>query len=570
MDVVVRPSEITAEPGNTTLGNSTVNITLVDPETGEPIPNAPVVITLPDGTEVPAVTDENGTVEVPVDLPVGTHTLDVSYPGDDTYGPSSTTVDITINPRPSEIEAEVLNNTPGNVTISATVTDAETGLPVPNGPVEVYVNGTLVGTGEVVDGKVTIPTNITEPGNYDFEVKYLGNENYTASEDNLPVDVESHESEIEGTTINNVVGDTEIEITLKDPDTGDVLANREVTVTLPDGSNKTATTDENGKVRLPLDLPAGENDLVLSFAGDDEYGPSTTPMVVDVVKRNATLNPEVVNRTPGKAVIEVTATDNLTGKPVINGTIELTLADGTKVSAITDENGVARFENVTVPKGGYNYNATLLENPIYNEAEGNVSVSPIKIKITIKIGSWKLVCVVEEQENGTDYKDVIDRYVPKYTAQKAVKAYSAPKYQSRYQSRYNVPNKYNKYSPRKYRSTWNKARPHIVPVNRLSKEKYQLYIYLYSEYFNGTLSYSDFVAILEANGIEITTSNAWDEDGMMVFEYDSIDDVPDSFEIHDNSGHASDFSQNIDKSKANGQSGVIDNGDIEVEIEVEA
>ena len=63
--------KLLVEPGNTTLGNSTVNITLVDPETGEPIPNAPVIITLPDGTEVPAVTDENGTVEVPVDLPVG-------------------------------------------------------------------------------------------------------------------------------------------------------------------------------------------------------------------------------------------------------------------------------------------------------------------------------------------------------------------------------------------------------------------------------------------------------------------------------------------------------------------
>jgi len=57
---------------------------------------------------------------------------------------------------------------------------------------------------------------------------------------------------------------------------------------------------------------------------------------------------------------------------------------------------------------------------------------------------------------------------------------------------------------------------------------------------------------------------------MLVFEYDNIDEVPDSFDIHDNRGKASDFNQNIDKSKANGQSGVIDNGDIEVEIEVEA
>ena len=57
---------------------------------------------------------------------------------------------------------------------------------------------------------------------------------------------------------------------------------------------------------------------------------------------------------------------------------------------------------------------------------------------------------------------------------------------------------------------------------------------------------------------------------MLVFEYDSIEDVPDSFDIHDNSGHTSDSSQNIDKSKDTGKSGVVDSGNIEVEIEVEA
>jgi len=236
VDVVGRPSEITAEPGNETLGNSTVNITLVDPETNEPIPNAPVIITLPDSTNITATTDENGTVEVPVDLPVGPHTLNVTYPGNETYSPSNTTVDLTINPRPSDIEAEVVNNTPGNVTITANVTYAETGLPVPNGPVEVYVNGTLVGTGEVVDGKVTIVTDITEPGSYDFDVRYLGNENYTSSDDDVPADVVSRETEISGDVINNIIGDTEIEITLKDPVTGDLLANKEVIVTLPDGT----------------------------------------------------------------------------------------------------------------------------------------------------------------------------------------------------------------------------------------------------------------------------------------------------------------------------------------------
>ncbi|WP_461436109.1 MSCRAMM family protein, partial [Methanosphaera sp.] len=661
VDVVGRPSDITAEPGNETLGNSTVNITLVDPETNEPIPFAPVIITLPDGTQVNGTTDENGTVEVPVDLPVGPHTLNVTYPGNETYAPSNTTVDMNILPRPSEIEAELINNTAGNVTIKATVTDAETGELVPNGPVEVYVNGTLVGTGEVVDGIAIIKTNITEIGNYDFDVEYLGNENYTESNTTVNDDVVGRPSDITaepgreelgnstvnitlvdpetnepipnapviitlpdgtnvtGTTdengfvevpvdlpagnhtlvvtypgnetyspsnttvdmeilplptviepevINPVIGEREIELVLKDPETGDLLANKPVVITLPDGSTINATTDENGKVRTPVDLPAGENELIISFAGDDKYSPSTAPLVVDVVKRNATLTPTVRENVNGTAVVDILAVDDLTGKPVVNGTIELTLADGTKVTAITDENGIATFTGVNVPVGETVYDAKLIENPIYNKAVTDVTID--NVPRMINIGNWTLIRVNVPVDNGTD--DVVPgepdtvKPVPRNKGKVAPRVRSVNKYQQR-TSKYNRYNRYSRYTSRyNKRPSWNRPSRGIpVPVPAMTKEQYILFITLYGELLEGDISFSDFMVVLKLNGIEIASTNAWDENGQITLTYDDISEVPDSIEIQDNSGHFSDYNSDIEKDNAPSSSGEIDSGDINVE-----
>ena len=203
MDVVKRNATLTPEVVNRTVGEAVVEITAVDELTGEPVVNGTIELTLPDGTVLTAVTDENGVARFDnVSVPVGVNDFDAKLIENPIYNEADT--ELTINTEPTEIEPEV---------------------------------------------------------------------------------------------INPVVGETEIEIVLKDPVTGDVLANKPVVITLPDGSTINATTDDNGVVRTDVDLPAGENDLVVDFAGDDEYGPSTTPFVVDVVKRNATLTPEVVNRT---------------------------------------------------------------------------------------------------------------------------------------------------------------------------------------------------------------------------------------------------------------------------------
>ena len=80
------------------------------------------------------------------------------------------------------------------------------------------------------------------------------------------------------------------------------------------------------------------------------------------------------------------------------------------------------------------------------------------------------------------------------------------------------------------------------------------------------MSFSDFIAILRENGIQIDESNAWNSNGTLIFDYDVLEDVPDSIELHDNGGHVEDSSDRVEKYNPRSDSGVIDSGEIEVTV----
>ena len=560
VEVVGRESDIVAKPGNTTLGNTTIDVNLTDSVTGELIKSATVIVTLPNGTNITAITDDNGSVTVPVDLPVGDNNITVTYPGNETYNATSTDLTVTVEPRASVTEASVINNTAGNVTLDVLVTDAGTGEVVPNGPVIVLVNGTVVGKGEIVDGKVTIVTDIAEKGIYNIDVVYEGNENYTESNDLLEdVEVVSKDSVIISEVTNDTVGNTIIKVTLVDPETNKTIPNAPIIVTLPNGTEINTNTDENGTAIIPVDLPAGENNVTVRYPGNETYNASNSTIPVNVFKRNATLTPGIVNNTDGKVTIVINATDSFDKTPITNGVIELELPNGSKVTGELTDDGTVTFKDVEVPYGITQLNATLIENPTYNTAETSILVNSTPSTIIIKIGEWKLVCYndtpVVTPTNKTPAKDKVNKIKP---------------VTNKVKSNNNRNAKFNKYNKNRYNKPSLKKASHKSNVPKMSKLKYRIFITLYKEYFNGNMSYSDFVAILKQNGIEIGRSNAWNSNGEIILEYETINDVPDTIELHDNSEHLGDYSQKIDKTKAQDNSGVIDSGDIEVESKAPA
>ena len=77
------------------------------------------------------------------------------------------------------------------------------------------------------------------------------------------------------------------------------------------------------------------------------------------------------------------------------------------------------------------------------------------------------------------------------------------------------------------------------------------------------MSYADFIAALEHEGIDITHHHThWDENGVLVIDYESLDDVPHTINLVNSQDHVETSSATIDKTGANSKGNVIDSGEV--------
>jgi hypothetical protein len=340
---------------------------------------------LPDGTDVTGTTDGDGNVVIPVDLPVGDSNITVTYPGDETYNSTQITVPITVNPRDSVTDAEVVNNTVGNVTLEVEVNDAVTGETVPDGPVEVYIDDVLVGTGEIVDGNVKLTLDIDEAGTYDITIKYEGNTNYTTSEIVLDdITIVPHNATIEADEVENTVNHTQVNITLTDPATQEAIAGAPIEVYYNGTLIANATTGSDGSVLVDVNLPAGNYTLDVVYTGNQTYESITQELPISIVKRDAKVTPVIKSGEYNHTVIDAIITDEKTGEALVNATAELTLDDGTTIRNTTNDEGIVTF-NVLVPTGEHEVNVNLIESPLYNSADANATIEVDKLAVIVTV-----------------------------------------------------------------------------------------------------------------------------------------------------------------------------------------
>ena len=128
------------------------------------------------------------------------------------------------------------------------------------------------------------------------------------------------------------VGDTAI--------TGTAEAGSTVEVTLPDGSKVSAKADQDGNFSVPVSgLKEGDT---VSVTATDDAGNTSNPTSVTVGKGTDTTAPSAPVLNPVKA-----GATAVTGTAEAGSTVEVTLPDGSKVSAKADQDG-----NFSVPVSG--------------------------------------------------------------------------------------------------------------------------------------------------------------------------------------------------------------------------
>lgn len=226
-------------------------------------------------------------------------------------------------------------------------------------------------------------------------------------------------------------------------------------------------------------------------------------------------------------------------------------AHGKQVNLKTDTNTKYVFENLPKYNNGelIKYTANLVEIPKGYKESTNESQYGILIKLkksenknTLK-WAWKLVKILYKHQNTHTNKKV------KYTkGNKKIKGL-IKSLKTNYKSVKHAKYKHNQKSY-KYNTNYKKSVTY----------KYRLYIYLYSEFMNGSMSYDDFEAILKVNNIKITKSD-W-KNGVIIVDYDDISDVPDIITLHDKKGRVPNSSSKVNKTKAKNSDNVVDSSEI--------
>ncbi|WP_296856853.1 Cna B-type domain-containing protein, partial [uncultured Methanobrevibacter sp.] len=188
-------------------------------------------------------------------------------------------------------------------------------------------------------------------------------------------------------------------------------------------------------------------------------------------------------------------------------------------------------------------NITYYHYKIEENGDYSFTVTNTLNKVHVLKWSWKLIAKKESNKGNFSDKNKLGN----------------GKKIGKYQSKNVISNK-NKKS-----SSWDKNQRKHSGRYFDSGQEFKLFIFLYNQYFFGNMTYEDFVAVLKENGIELEESNNWDSNGTLEFDYDKIEDVPDSIELSDKGNHFEDSSDKIDKDKPASDSGEIDSGEVEVE-----
>ncbi|MFB2003511.1 Ig-like domain-containing protein [Staphylococcus aureus] len=286
--------------------------------TGKAEPNSTVTVTFPDGTTATGKTDENGNyvIDIPANEDLkGGETLPVTATDKDgnTSEPATTVVTDTtaptvptINPVTSEDKTITGKAEPGS-TVTVTFPDGTT------------ATGTTDNNGNYV---INIPTNEDLKGGETLPVTSTDKDGNT-SEPATTVVTDTTAPSVP--TVNPVTSDdTQI--------TGKAEPNSTVTVTFPDGTKASGTTDADGN--YVIDIPANE-DLkggeTLPVTATDKDGNTSEPATTVVTDTTA---PTVPTINP------VTSEDKtITGKAEPGSTVTVTFPDGTTATGKTDENG---------------------------------------------------------------------------------------------------------------------------------------------------------------------------------------------------------------------------------------
>ena len=341
----------------------------------DPISNASVEIGIGNRT-YNVVTDDDGIIELPIDLPAGTYDVLVSYKGSPSYLPVNKTTRLTVNKVDSLLTAANITATYNiNKDFVISLKDSQ-GNPISDSPVFVDLNGLRIYRTDS-NGQIKIGTKSLQAGTYIANIVFIGNRNYESSSATAKVTVKKDSTKITAKSVSTTYNvKKNLVITLKDSQ-GKAIKGAKLTVKIG-SSTKKYTTDKNGQVKVAVGkLVPKTYTARISYAGSNNYIKSSvsTKVVVKKAKTKLSAKAKTFKRKVKVKKYAVTLKNN---KNKAIKKVKLTLkVKGKTYSAKTNNKGQAIFniKNLNV-KGKFTAAIKFAGNKYYKGTS-----KKIKIKI---------------------------------------------------------------------------------------------------------------------------------------------------------------------------------------------
>ena len=352
-------------------------------------------ITNSEGTVVVANTtvDANGEFTVPVALDVGEYTVTLTTIVDGNHISNTSTSKITITPAASSISAEDVEKVYSDDVVLIASGDNSTGI---NESTVVVRDA----EGNIVDATVTVSDDFTitiiglDAGEYKVSYTNTVDKNHITASNVTNVVVLKIDTAVSNESASDKPGKkVTVDFTVDDQK-GNPVRNGNLTVTV-DGKeyvvNVTDGKDTFKDIILP-DTP-GKYNYEVSYSGEDNYNPSVGQLNLTVQKVDVIVTlPEVINYTGAVVDIVVEVIDEY-GNPVNEGTVNLVIDFGTKLSnklmatALSNtaevSDGKAVFKDITLGEPGkYPSYAQYSGSDYYNEAENTSDVIVLPLNTT--------------------------------------------------------------------------------------------------------------------------------------------------------------------------------------------
>ena len=375
-------SSVTVNVNNITVGDvALVNITVISGASGN--------VTIKIGDEfvkVVGITDGKFSIAVP-GLSVGNKTVVVTYNGDDKYLPSSNSANFTVARTTGVINLVVENITYGEVETIVVFVNA-------TGNVTIKLNGDVIETVDLDNGKAEYSIPGLDAGNYTVEVIYNGNTDVDSLSTSANFTVDKIDPEITIEVQDIIYGDVEYIVVHVNAD-GNVTikVNGEIVneLSLNNGYEVLGASNWNvvyyeGNATVEIHgLDAGKYPVEVTYNGNSNFNAKTLNASFNVYKANTTISLEIEDtinwgetQVINITVDNVNATGNVTIE-VDGVAYNVPLIDG-RGNFTTDVLGAGNHTVVAIYEGDVNFNGNWSSGTfvvLKEEAPFNVTVDNV-------------------------------------------------------------------------------------------------------------------------------------------------------------------------------------------------